>query len=279
MKLTKEQIQAIFQGLGIAQPVEIVATIEEAQADFNADNLLKQFSDSKKPIYMAEFNETVLPEKIKGIAGEFGGKLNGYIRKASDNQIPLSDLESLTDQEKVTKLVELLNSSKGKDTEELRKQLTQTIETHTTELEKVKTEWEQKLASSESRFFDIQVTDFIQNKLLTDIPLIDGDSKIRSGLLKSALAEKYHLVMNDKNELELRDKENKEAPVIDKDKNSIYQPKQFATEFFTGLGIVKTDNREERTNSNQNQNSGAAAPSSYGTGIDKTTTDALAELK
>src|SRR5690606_29286233 len=134
MKLTKEQIQTLFSELGIAQAVEIVATSEEAEI-FNATEVLKNFADSKKPIYLNEFNESILPEKLKEKAGEFGGKLNGYIRKASDNQIPLADLEKLTDQEKIQKLVDLLNSNKGKDTEELRKQITATIDQHNSEIE------------------------------------------------------------------------------------------------------------------------------------------------
>lgn len=277
MKVTLAQLQGLFQALGVAQAVEIVNSVEESDKDFNADNLLKNFADSKEPIYLAKFNETILPEKIKAVAGEFGGKLNGYIRKASDNQIPLSDLETLSDQDKIVKLVELLNSNKGKDTEELRKQITETIEKHTSEVEKIKSEYEQKITASESRFFDVQVSDFIQNKLLSDIPLIDGDAKIRAGLLKSALSEKYHLVFNDKNELELRDKENKEAPVIDKEKNAIYQPKQFATEFFTGLGIVKNDNRQEPTRSDKDNPSGSQK-SSFRGGIDEATSKALDEL-
>lgn len=278
MKLTLAQLQRLFQAMGVAQAVEIVTSEEEANKDFNAENLLKTFSDSKKPIHLAEFNETILPEKIKAVAGEFGGKLNGYIRKVSDNQISLADLEALTDQEKINKLVEVLNTNKGKDTEELRRQITETIEKHNSEIEKLKSEYEQKLTASENRFFDVQVTDFIQNKLLSEIPLIDGDAKVRAGLLKSALSDKYHLVFNDKNELELRDKQNIESPVIDKEKNTIYQPKQFATEFFTGLGIVKTDNRQELTNSNRDVSNGGGNSHSYKGAIDETTTKALDEL-
>lgn len=278
MKLTLAQLQGLFQAMGVAQAVEIVTSEEEANKDFNAETLLKTFSDSKKPIHLAEFNETILPEKIKAVAGEFGGKLNGYIRKVSDNQISLADLEALTDQDKINKLVEVLNANKGKDTEELRKQIAETIEKHNSETDKLKSEYEQKLAASENRFFDVQVTDFIQNKLLSDIPLIDGDAKVRANLLKSALSEKYHLVFNDKNELELRDKQNTESPVIDKEKNTIYQPKQFATEFFTGLGIVKTDNRQEPTNSNRDVPNGGGNSHSYKGAIDETTTKALDEL-
>ena len=278
MKLTLAQLQGLFQAMGVAQAVEIVTSEEEANKDFNAETLLKTFSDSKKPIHLAEFNETILPEKIKAVAGEFGGKLNGYIRKVSDNQISLADLEALTDQDKINKLVEVLNANKGKDTEELRKQISETIEKHNSETDKLKLEYEQKLAASENRFFDIQVTDFIQNKLLSDIPLIDGDAKVRANLLKSALSENYHLVFNDKNELELRDKQNTESPVIDKEKNTIYQPKQFATEFFTGLGIVKTDNRQEPTNSNRDVPNGGGNSHSYKGAIDETTTKALDEL-
>ena len=278
MKLTLAQLQGLFQAMGVAQAVEIVTSEEEANKDFNAETLLKTFSDSKKPIHLAEFNETILPEKIKAVAGEFGGKLNGYIRKVSDNQISLADLEALTDQDKINKLVEVLNANKGKDTEELRKQIAETIEKHNSETDKLKSEYEQKLAASENRFFDVQVTDFIQNKLLSDIPLIDGDAKVRANLLKSALSEKYHLVFNDKNELELRDKQNTESPVIDKEKNTIYQPKQFATEFFTGLGIVKTDNRQEPTNSSRDVPNGGGNSHSYKGAIDETTTKALDEL-
>ena len=277
MKLTLTQLQGLFQALGVAQAVEIVTNAEEAEKDFNADNLLKSFSDSKEAIYLAKFNETVLPEKIKAVAGEFGGKLNGFIRKASDNQIPLSDLESLSDQDKVNKLVEVLAANKGKDTEELRKQISETIEKHNSEVEKLKGEYEAKISDSEKRFFDVQVSDFIQNKLLSEIPLIDGDSKIRAGLLKNALSEKYHLVLNDNNELELRDKNNIEAPIIDKEKNVIYQPKQFATEFFTGLGIVKTDNRQEQTNTDKDKDDRSYQGSSRGA-IDKTTSEALNAL-
>lgn len=277
MKLTLTQLQGLFQALGVAQAVEIVTNAEEADKDFNADNILKSFSDSKEAIYLAKFNETVLPEKIKAVAGEFGGKLNGFIRKASDNQIPLSDLEALSDQEKVNKLVEVLAANKGKDTEELRKQISETIEKHNSEIEKLKGDYETKISDSEKRFFDVQVSDYIQNKLLSDIPLIDGDSKIRAGLLKNALSEKYHLVLNDNSELELRDKNNIEAPVIDKEKNVIYQPKQFATEFFTGLGIIKTDNRQESTNTDKDKKDNPYQGSSRGA-IDKTTSEALNAL-
>src|SRR5690606_1002984 len=197
MKLTKEQIQTLFTELGIAQAVEIVATAEEAEKEFNVSTILKPYIDSKKPVFQAEFEETILPAKISAAAGEFGGKLNGFIRKASDNQIPLADLEKLTDQEKINKLVELLNANKGKDTEELRKQINDTVEKHNAEIENLKKEYDKKLIASEARLSDYKVSDFLATKVIPKIPLVDGDMKIRTSLLKSALAERFNLVMND----------------------------------------------------------------------------------
>src|SRR5690606_18646944 len=211
---------------------------------------------------------------------EFGGKLNGFIRKASDNQIPLADLEKLTDQEKINKLVELLNANKGKDTEELRKQINDTVEKHNAEIENLKKEYDKKLIASEARLSDYKVSDFLATKVIPKIPLVDGDMKIRTSLLKSALAERFNLVMNDKNELELRDKDNIEKPVIDTEKNAIYQPEQFASEFFTGLGIVKTDNRGSETKTDVPGGGDEPPKSKFGmrAGIDKATNDALAAI-
>lgn len=276
MKLTKEQIQAVFSGLGIAQAVEIVSTIEEADSTFNADETLNSFIATKEPIFLAKFNESVLPDKIKEVAGEFGGKLNGYIRKASNNQIPLADLQSLSDAEKISKLVEILDSNKGKDSEELRNQLTKTIADHTTEIERLQSENQTALNLSERKLVDYRISDYITTKVLPNIPLVDGDVKIRTDLLKSALSQKHHLVMNDKNELELRDLEKNESPVIID--NKFLTPSDFANEFFSGLGIVKKDNRHDDTTTDKDDFREPSQTSFANSGIDKTTEDALANL-
>lgn len=276
MKLTIEQIQAIFRGLGIAQAVEVVSNAEEANKEFNADNLLKSFADSREAVYMAKFNEEVLPEKLKAVAGEFGGKLNGYIRKASNNQIPLVELEKLSDAEKINKLVEILDGNKSKDTEEIRTQLTQAIESHNTEIEKIKSEYDSKLKDADQRLTDYKVSEYLMTKVLPEIPLVDGDNKIRASLLKSALTEKYHLAINEKDEVELRDKENTEKPILDPEKNTFIQPKQFASEFFGGLGIIKQDNRSSETETDRTDyNSGA---SSVRGALDQVTSSALDQI-
>ncbi|MEG0529385.1 MAG: hypothetical protein RR578_03535 [Bacilli bacterium] len=276
MKLTKEQIQAVFSGLGIAQAVEIVNSIEEADSTFNADETLNSFIATKEPIYLTKFNESVLPNKIKEVAGEFGGKLNGYIRKASNNQIPLVDLQDLSDADKISKLVEILDANKGKDSEELRGQLIKAIEEHTVEIDKLKTDHQTALSLSDNKLVDYRISDYLTTKILPTIPLVDGDVSIRTNLLKSAMSEKYHLMMNEKNELEFRDKENIEKPII-VDNNKFLNPSDFATEYLTGLGIVKKDNRHDETETDKGGNQQNQSSFSN-TGIDKTTNDALANL-
>ncbi|ADX66965.1 hypothetical protein QP519_10435 [Weeksella virosa] len=276
MKLTIDQIQSLFNGLGIAQAVEIVSNTEEANKEFNADNILKSFVDSREAVYMAKFNEEVLPEKLKAVAGEFGGKLNGYIRKASNNQIPLVDLEKLTDADKISKLVEVLDVNKSKDTEEIREQLAQAIEAHNLEIEKIKTEYESKIKEADNRLTDYKVSEYLITKVLPEIPLIDGDNKIRASLLKNALVEKYHLAINEKGEVELRDKENIEKPILDPDKNTFIQPKQFATEFFGGLGIIKQDNRGSETETDRTN--GNSDVSSMRGALDQVTISALDQI-
>lgn len=278
MKLTKEQIQSLFQKLGFAQAVEIVESIEEADSTFNADAELNKFIESKEPIYMAKFNESVLPEKIKEVAGEFGGKLNGYIRKASNNQIPLTDLQNLSDADKISKLVEILDVNKGKDSEELRSQLTKAIEDHTKEIEKLKSEHQTELTNSNNRLNDYKISEYISTKVIPEIPLVDGDVKIRTDLLKSALTAQYNLVLNDKNEVDIRKKDNIELPVIVKD-NTFLTAKDFATEYFGGIGIIKKDNRHDETITDRTDVGSSSNGTSFSnSGIDKTTSDALAEL-
>ncbi|WP_312208280.1 hypothetical protein [Empedobacter sp.] len=277
MKLTKEQIQALFQKLGIAEAVEIVNSAEEVDTTFNADEKLNEYIQSKEPVFLAKFNESILPDKIKEVAGEFGGKLNGYIRKASNNQIPLADLQNLSDSEKISKLVEILDANKGKDSEDLRNLLKKTNEEYTSEIERIKSEHETELLNSNNRLNDYKISDYLATKVLPEIPLVDGDAKIRTELLKTALSAQYNLVLNDKNEVEIRKMDNIESPVIVKD-NTFLTPKDFASEYFTGIGIVKTDNRHDETRSDKGNQAPSNATSFSNAGIDKTTEDSLASL-
>lgn len=251
MKLTIDQIQKVFLGLGVAEPVEIVNTEDEANKDFNPDSFISEFINSKEEVFNAKYNETILPQKLKEVAGEFGGKLNGYIRKASNNQIPLSELQNLQDSEKISKLVEILDTNKGKDTEALRNQLTNAINEHTQEIERIKEENKKELLKANNKLNDFKITDYLEKTILPNIPLVDGDNKIRTNLLKSTLMNEFNLVYNDeKGVVDVRKKDDINLPVISKD-NNLLKIEDFATDFFKGLGVVKIDNRHEKTSSDK----------------------------
>lgn len=242
MKLTHKQSQELLK-MVLAQVVELVADDStEAEKEFNPQTAIDNFIKLKKPSIIEDYEKTTLAEKIKNVAGEFGGKLKGYIRKASGNTLKQADLENKTDEEVVNLLVEHLTNTKDASANDLRDQIKKLVDDHKKEIETLQETHATNLKAEQSKFTDLKVEDYLQT-LVNGLPLGQGDAGVRAKALKAALLSEYGYNWDDvTKKLELREKDKPESPVI-KD-NIVLDVKTFAENYFKSLGMVQTDTRQ-----------------------------------
>ena len=241
MKITKDQALQLLTSLGMAD-VQLVETKEEAD-ELNPESILDAFLEGKKPVLMQKFESDILPEKLKEAAGKFGGNLKNYIRKASDNVIKTSDLEGKTDEEAINLLKAHLHQSKDQSTEEIRKQMEELIETHKADTDKIKGEYDGKISEQTRKFESININSALSD-IIKGIPLLGEDEKMKVDTLAYALNNKFTPKWNEEKKfVELREKENPDKLALNG--NNLVDVKQFATEYFTGLGMIKKDTSGE----------------------------------
>ena len=239
MKLTNKQAAELLKVL-TAQAVEIVGDDStEAEKDFTPQGAIDKFLAGRKPVFQKEFEDSILPERLKAFAGEIGGKLRSAVRKASGNQIKLADMEGKTDDEVVQMLADHLATTKDADANTLREQIKKLVDDHKAEFDKLKAEHATALTAEQKKFTELKVDEWFQG-LVKGLPLGEGDAVARAKALKAALADEYGYVWDEtKKVVELREKDKPESPVI-KD-NMVFEPKTFAESYFKALGMVKSD--------------------------------------
>lgn len=243
MKLTQSNLKKLLAHLGI-QDVQLVEDEKEAD-QFNDDELINAFLETKKPIFMQNFESEILPEKLKAEAGKFGGNLKNTIKKLSNSQIKDSDLAGKKDDEVLQIFADFLHKDKDASTEDLRTQIKTLSESQNEAIAKLKEEYEGKLAGKDKEFDGFHIDSYL-GTLINELPLLGDDPKVKIGVLKSAIDANYSPVWNrQKNELELREKENPER-FAQLNENTILSPKTYAENLFKGLGMVKKDMSNER---------------------------------
>lgn len=243
MKLTQSNLKKLLAHLGI-QDVQLVEDEKEAD-QFNDDELINTFLETKKPIFMQNFESEILPEKLKAEAGKFGGNLKNTIKKLSNSQIKDSDLAGKKDDEVLQIFADFLHKDKDASTEDLRTQIKTLSESQNEAIAKLKEEYEGKLAGKDKEFDGFHIESYL-GSLVNELPLLGDDPKVKIGVLKSAIESNYSPIWNrQKNELELREKENPER-FAQLNENTILSPKTYAENLFKGLGMVKTDMSNER---------------------------------
>lgn len=254
MKLTQANLTKLLASLGL-QDVQVVEDEKEAD-QFNGDEIINKFLESKKPIFMQNFESEILPEKLKAEAGKFGGNLKNSIKKLSNSQIKDSDLAGKTDAEVLQIFADFLHKDKDSSTEDLRNQIKTLSASQTEALEKLKEEYEGKLSGKDKEFDGFQIESYLGD-LVNGLPLLGDDPKVKIGALKSAIESNYSPVWNrDKKELELREKQNPER-FAQLNENTLLTPKTYAENFFKGLGMVKTDMSNEKATDHVEGGNGA----------------------
>ncbi|KAB1228450.1 hypothetical protein [Chryseobacterium viscerum] len=255
MKLTQANLNKLLAHLGL-QDVQVVADEKEADQQFNDDQIISAFLETKKPIFMQNFESEILPEKLKAEAGKFGGNLKNSIKKLSNGNIKDSDLAGKKDDETLQLLVEFLQKDKDASTEDLRTQIKTLSESQNEALESLKTEYEDKLKGKDREFDDLHISNYL-GKLVGELPLIGEDVQAKINVLKGAIDANYSPVWNrQKSELELREKANPER-FAQLNENTILNPKTYAENMFKGLGMVKTDMSKEKATDHIDTGSGA----------------------
>lgn len=258
-KLTLKQVQAVLQQMGV-DLAEIVNDDTAAEQNFDADGVVNQFLNAKEPIFHSRYNETVLPGRLQQHAGEIGGKLRTKIRQLSGNKLKSSDLDGLSDEDALGKLVELLQTTGNENVQDLRTQLQNIIAEHNAATETLKGTHAQELAAMTAKFNETGIDGYFQTLVKASplLPVREGEDATktlqkRANALKAALRAEYGEFWNpEKGELELRDKTKTENPVI-LEGNKILTPKDFAESYFKDLGIWQTDTRNQDAHQQQQQ--------------------------
>lgn len=242
MKLTQANLIKLLSSLGL-QDVQVVE--DEKDADqFNGDEIINGFLETKKPVFMQNFESEILPERLKAEAGKFGGNLKNNIKKLSNSLIKDSDLAGKTDSEVLQIFAEFLNKDKDASTEDLRNQMKTLSESQQSTIDKLKQEYEGKLSGKDKEFDSFHIESYL-GKLVNELPLLGEDPAVKIGALKSNIESNYSPVWNrEKKELELREKQNPER-FAQLNENTLLTPKTYAENFFKGLGMVKTDMSKE----------------------------------
>lgn len=260
MKLTQANLTKLLASLGL-QDVQVVEDDKEAD-QFNGDEFINKFLESKKPIFMQNFESEILPDRLKAEAGKFGGNLKNSIKKLSNSQIKDSDLAGKTDAEVLQIFADFLHKDKDSSTEDLRTQIKTLSQSQAEAIEKIKEEYEGKLSGKDKEFDGFQIESYLGN-LVNELPLSGDDPKIKIGALKSAIESNYSPVWNrEKKELELREKQNPER-FAQLNENTLLTPKTYAENFFKGLGMVKTDMSKERATDHVEGGNGAGSSTDF----------------
>lgn len=254
MKLTQANLIKLLSSLGL-QDVQVVE--DEKDADqFNGDEIISGFLETKKPVFMQNFESEILPERLKAEAGKFGGNLKNNIKKLSNGLIKDSDLAGKSDAEVLQIFAEFLNKDKDASTEDLRNQMKTLSESQQSTIDKLKEEYEGKLSGKDKEFDSFHIESYL-GKLVNELPLIGEDPAVKIGALKSNIESNYSPVWNrEKKELELREKQNPER-FAQLNENTLLTPKTYAENFFKGLGMVKTDMSGERATDHVDKGNGA----------------------
>jgi len=253
MKLTQANLIKLLSSLGL-QDVQVVE--DEKDADqFNGDEIINGFLETKKPVFMQNFESEILPERLKAEAGKFGGNLKNNIKKLSNSLIKDSDLAGKTDSEVLQIFAEFLNKDKDASTEDLRNQMKTLSESQQSTIDKLKEEYEGKLSGKDKEFDSFHIESYL-GKLVNELPLLGEDPAVKIGALKSNIESNYSPVWNrEKKELELREKQNPER-FAQLNENTLLTPKTYAENFFKGLGMVKTDMSKENATDHVDKGNG-----------------------
>ncbi|VXB02961.1 hypothetical protein [Chryseobacterium sp. 8AT] len=254
MKLTQANLIKLLSSIGL-QDVQVVEDDKDAD-QFNGDEIINGFLETKKPVFMQNFESEILPERLKAEAGRFGGNLKNNIKKLSNSQIKDSDLAGKTDAEVLQIFADFLHKDKDTSTEDLRTQIKTLSESQQSVLDQLKEEYEGKLSGKDKEFDSFHIESYL-GTLVNGLPLLGEDPAVKVGALKSAIESNYSPVWNrEKKELELREKQNPER-FAQLNENTLLTPKTYAENFFKGLGMVKTDMSKENATDHIDKGNGA----------------------
>lgn len=246
MKLSQQQLLSLAK--------KIIPNVELADVDnpdFDVDVATEAFVNEREPVFRKKFTDEEVPKLTTQIAGQIGAKVKTAIKKISKGQIKDSDLKDLQDDQAIQLLLDKMVDLSGKDTEQLRSQLEKVVEENNKALEDLKTDYENRLASERNKITDQQIVDQLV-KLHSKYPLLKGNDIERAKALKEIAGLQYKVVLNsEKGVVELRDKNNPEAPII-KD-NKVFTFDNFAEDYYKNIGLWQIDARNQQQQQRQQQ--------------------------
>lgn len=249
-KLSLKQVKELLSLLNVQLADNLAATDDEAEKDFNPRAVVDQYLNAQEPVFMQRFNDNVLPDKLKELAGTIGGKLRAQIRQLSGGKLKTSDLEGLTDEQAIQKLYDITKELNSADAATLRTQIEQLTTTHNEEMQKLKDAHKNELKTLQNQFTEREIDEYlfgiVKAAPLPKVKAGEDETKAyqtRAAALKMALRAEYGDHWDPtKKALELRMKDKPENPVI-LDGNKVLTPKDFAENYFKNLGMWQEDTR------------------------------------
>jgi hypothetical protein len=233
-----EQHVKLMQGIGLSQ--EQIDAVEKLPADqlkdWKADDLVTAAKGNFKnqflndPEFLNSIPEDKVPEatKKKIESGQYARFQNEILETAKKNLgLEDKDLADMTDEEKksikkmVTKVAEKYLGKKG--TTQGLQEMQQTVQKLTADLEKKDSDWEGKLNGELEKVNGAASSRMI--KALTKVELSSLD-KIKLNVppayitdpLLAKLQSKYTIVLSDNDELDIKQKDNKNLDVLENNK-------------------------------------------------------------
>lgn len=239
-KITSAQALELLKAAG-APVAEIVASDADATADFNTDTALAAIDASRTAIIKAQIEPTMRTEITSAVAGKSAGALRSVIARKTG--IKRSDLEGLNEEEMIEKALGYYTTTFGKDTEDLRNQMTALTAEHAKTLAAKEEDWGKKLKAAEDKFTERDIDDLL-TAIVKTIPRTGGNETLQAQQLKQYIRNQYTLHYDgDKRSVGLREKSNPEAPVFNDTKTKEKGVDELARKFFEDLGILATDTR------------------------------------
>lgn len=255
MKSTPEQLITFLKGVGV--DVELVD--KEEEADFDKDAVLSSLDDNRKKILKPLIEEELTENIKKDVSGRYGGTLRSQLARISG--MKRVDLDKFDTDEEAIKAAwghtsGMLDSEKA----EFKKQLDEVLNTHKSEVDTLKNDYEGKLSQANQKYIDRNINEYIAAQL-KDAPLPKGaDRNIVAADLANALRSKYHLNYDEAaNAVELFMKDNPNMPAMNQAKNARINISDEAKEFLSPRGLWMEDMRnvnpaDEMNNQNTTNN-------------------------
>ncbi len=259
LKITTVQALALLSAAG-APPVEIVADEKDASTEFSADAALASIDEARTAVIRPKIEGEIRTEVSKAAAGKSAGTIRSIVKRKFG--LKEADLEGLNEEQMIEKGLTTRDEKLSKDTEELRKEITDLTEKHAGELSKKEDEWKGKVKDAEDRYTERDIDEYLAAQV-KGVPRTGGNELAQARQLKAHLRDTYNIVWNaEKKAVELREKANPEKLAMNAVGNQLLALGDVTRTFLTDLGVAATDQRHVNPKDAMNNDRGGAADDS-----------------